>query len=61
MAASRRYCCVIFLNVIGCNVTTLHHIVFAVLRSASFLSKVLQVNDKPVKFQIWDTAGQEKV
>jgi hypothetical protein len=29
-------------------------------RSASFLSKVLQVDDHPVKFQIWDTAGQEK-
>jgi small GTP-binding protein len=28
---------------------------------ASFLSKVLVVDDMAFKFQIWDTAGQEKV
>ena len=27
---------------------------------ASFMSKVLMVNGKQIKFQIWDTAGQEK-
>lgn len=27
---------------------------------ASFMSKLIMVKDKPVKFQIWDTAGQEK-
>lgn len=27
---------------------------------ASFLSKMIQVDAKPIKFQIWDTAGQEK-
>lgn len=25
---------------------------------ASFLSKMIQVDAKPIKFQIWDTAGQ---
>ena len=28
---------------------------------ASFMSKMLVVNDVPIKYQIWDTAGQEKV
>eukprot|EP01036_Dinobryon_divergens_P027419 gene27419-36191_t len=27
---------------------------------ASFMSKMVTVNSKPIKFQIWDTAGQEK-
>lgn len=27
---------------------------------ASFMSKLITVNSKPIKFQIWDTAGQEK-
>jgi small GTP-binding protein len=27
---------------------------------ASFMSKLMTVNGKPIKFQIWDTAGQEK-
>ena len=27
---------------------------------ASFMSKVIMVHGKPIKFQIWDTAGQEK-
>lgn len=27
---------------------------------ASFMSKMITVNSKPIKFQIWDTAGQEK-
>ncbi|GLD98913.1 hypothetical protein PINS_up007631 [Pythium insidiosum] len=27
---------------------------------ASFMSKMLVVNDVPIKYQIWDTAGQEK-
>lgn len=27
---------------------------------ASFMSKMLLVEDTPMKFQIWDTAGQEK-
>lgn len=27
---------------------------------ASFMSKMITVNSKPLKFQIWDTAGQEK-
>ena len=27
---------------------------------ASFLSKMIMVETKPIKFQIWDTAGQEK-
>eukprot|EP01033_Poteriospumella_lacustris_P001613 gene1613-1175_t len=27
---------------------------------ASFMSKLLSVNGKSIKFQIWDTAGQEK-
>ncbi|XP_065186968.1 ras-related protein Rab-22A-like [Sycon ciliatum] len=27
---------------------------------ASFMSKVLEVNDQAYKYQIWDTAGQEK-
>ena len=29
--------------------------------SASFLSKTISVDEKVIKFQIWDTAGQEKV
>ncbi|GMF10400.1 unnamed protein product [Phytophthora lilii] len=28
---------------------------------ASFMSKMIVVNDTPIKYQIWDTAGQEKV
>ena len=28
---------------------------------ASFMSKMIVVNDAPIKYQIWDTAGQEKV
>ncbi|RYH29785.1 hypothetical protein EON65_07360 [archaeon] len=24
------------------------------------MSKLITVNSKPIKFQIWDTAGQEK-
>jgi len=27
---------------------------------ASYMSKLVMVNEKPIKFQIWDTAGQEK-
>lgn len=27
---------------------------------ASFMSKVMMVDQQPIKFQIWDTAGQEK-
>ena len=27
---------------------------------ASFMSKLITVDNKPIKFQIWDTAGQEK-
>ncbi|KAF4315718.1 hypothetical protein BBO99_00007754 [Phytophthora kernoviae] len=27
---------------------------------ASFMSKMIVVNDTPIKYQIWDTAGQEK-
>lgn len=27
---------------------------------ASFMSKMIMVNDMPIKYQIWDTAGQEK-
>ena len=27
---------------------------------ASFMSKVVMTNGKQIKFQIWDTAGQEK-
>lgn len=27
---------------------------------ASFMSKMIMVGGKPIKFQIWDTAGQEK-
>mmetsp|Transcript_11150 Transcript_11150/g.16809 ORF Transcript_11150/g.16809 Transcript_11150/m.16809 type:complete len:201 (+) Transcript_11150:56-658(+) len=27
---------------------------------ASFMSKIVTVNNKPIKFQMWDTAGQEK-
>lgn len=27
---------------------------------ASFMSKMITVSGKPIKFQIWDTAGQEK-
>uniref|UniRef100_A0AAV1TT28 Uncharacterized protein n=1 Tax=Peronospora matthiolae TaxID=2874970 RepID=A0AAV1TT28_9STRA len=27
---------------------------------ASFMSKMIVVNDAPIKYQIWDTAGQEK-
>lgn len=27
---------------------------------AAFLSKTILVNEKAIKFQIWDTAGQEK-
>ena len=27
---------------------------------ASFMSKMIMVDAKPIKFQIWDTAGQEK-
>jgi Ras-related protein Rab-22 len=27
---------------------------------ASFMSKMIMVQGKPIKFQIWDTAGQEK-
>mmetsp|Transcript_5908 Transcript_5908/g.5295 ORF Transcript_5908/g.5295 Transcript_5908/m.5295 type:complete len:185 (+) Transcript_5908:117-671(+) len=27
---------------------------------ASFMSKMIMVSGKPIKFQIWDTAGQEK-
>lgn len=27
---------------------------------ASFMSKVIMSNGKQIKFQIWDTAGQEK-
>lgn len=27
---------------------------------ASFMSKMIMVDGKPIKFQIWDTAGQEK-
>ena len=30
------------------------------LFSASFMSKMIMVDGKPIKFQIWDTAGQEK-
>ena len=29
-------------------------------RSAQFITKTIQVNNKPIKFDIWDTAGQEK-
>ena len=29
--------------------------------SASFMSKTLIVDDRTFKYQIWDTAGQEKV
>ena len=28
--------------------------------SAQFISKTIQVNNKAIKFDIWDTAGQEK-
>jgi len=28
---------------------------------ASFMSKMIVVNDTPIKYQIWDTVGQEKV
>ena len=28
--------------------------------SAQFITKTIQVNNKPIKFDIWDTAGQEK-
>jgi Ras-related protein Rab-22 len=28
--------------------------------SASFMSKLLMVDGQPIKYQIWDTAGQEK-
>ena len=28
---------------------------------ASFMSKMIMVEDTPIKYQIWDTAGQEKV
>lgn len=28
---------------------------------ASFMSKMIMVENKPIKYQIWDTAGQEKV
>lgn len=28
---------------------------------ASFMSKMIVVGDTPIKYQIWDTAGQEKV
>jgi GTPase SAR1 family protein len=28
---------------------------------ASFMSKMIVVKDTPIKYQIWDTAGQEKV
>ena len=28
--------------------------------SAQFITKTIQINDKPLKFDIWDTAGQEK-
>lgn len=27
---------------------------------ASFMSKMIMVDDTPIKYQIWDTAGQEK-
>ncbi len=27
---------------------------------ASFLSKTISIDEKVIKFQIWDTAGQEK-
>lgn len=27
---------------------------------ASFMSKLIMVDEKPIKYQIWDTAGQEK-
>ena len=27
---------------------------------ASFMSKLIMVEGSPIKFQIWDTAGQEK-
>ena len=27
---------------------------------ASFVSKLININNKPIKFEIWDTAGQEK-
>ena len=27
---------------------------------ASFMSKMIMVDDVPIKYQIWDTAGQEK-
>ena len=33
-------------------------LVFA--RRASFMSKMIMVEDTPIKYQIWDTAGQEK-
>ena len=29
--------------------------------SASFLTKTINVDDQVYKYQIWDTAGQEKV
>ena len=28
--------------------------------SAQFITKTIQINNKPLKFDIWDTAGQEK-
>ena len=38
-------------------VGSLSHIVL----SASFMTKTISLDDKTYKYQIWDTAGQEKV
>ena len=45
------------------NKRNLFHIVLicAFFLRASFLTKTLHVEDHSFKFQIWDTAGQEKV
>ena len=34
---------------------------FLILYRASFLTKTMHVEGRSFKFQIWDTAGQEKV
>jgi small GTP-binding protein len=36
------------------------HFFLSLQIGASFMSKLITVNGKAIKFQIWDTAGQEK-
>ena len=37
-----------------------HRCALVFTRRASFMSKMIMVEDTPIKYQIWDTAGQEK-